>query len=60
MTKVFVLIISLIVVSTQAQSDEYYCYSTDTIKPQLAMFSTKTSYESVRGSLIDPNVSGKF
>lgn len=45
--------------SSPIQSDSYYCYSTDANKPQLAMFSTKTSYESVRGSSVDPNISSK-
>lgn len=58
--KVFVLLISLTIATiSQAESDPYYCYSTDTVRPQLAMFSTKTSYESVRGSSVDPHVSSK-
>lgn len=60
MTKVFALIISVIVIASQAQSDPNYCYSSDTVKPQLAMFSTKTSYQSVRGASVNPNVSSKL
>jgi hypothetical protein len=57
--KLFALIFLTAVVSTQAQSDPNYCYSTDTIKPQRAMFSTKTAYEMVRGRSINPNVSSE-
>jgi hypothetical protein len=58
--KYFALILLTIVVSSQAQSNpRYYCYSTDPIKPQRAMFSTKTSYEVIRGLSINPNVSSE-
>lgn len=54
--KFFALIFLAVVASSEAQS---YCYSTDTIKPQRAMFSTKTAYEMVRGRSINPNVSSE-
>jgi hypothetical protein len=57
--KFFALILLTIVASSQAQSDPRYCYSTDTIKPQRAMFSTKTAYEVIRGRSINPNVSSE-
>jgi hypothetical protein len=57
--KFFALAFLTIVVSIQAQSDPNYCYSTDTIKPQRAMFSTKTAYEVIRGRSINPNVSSE-
>ena len=57
--KISALILFTIVASSQAQSDPHYCYSTDTIKPQRAMFSTKTAYEVVRGRSINPSVSSK-
>lgn len=38
--------------------DPYYCYSQDLIRPQVGMFSSITSYETVRGhNSVDPNVS---
>lgn len=55
--KIFALI--LLTALASAQSDSNYCYSTDTIKPQRAMFSTKTAYELVRGRSINPNVSSE-
>lgn len=63
MAKIFVLLVlimSLMAFLSEAQSDPNYCYSSDTNKPQLAMFSTKTSYRSVSGSSVNPNVSSKF
>lgn len=57
--KFLALIFLTVVASTQAQSDPNYCYSTDTIKPQRAMFATKTAYEVVRGRSINPNVSSE-
>lgn len=59
MSKVFVLLISLMAILAEAQSDPNYCYASDTIRPQLGMFSTKTSYKSVSESSVDPNVSSK-
>lgn len=53
---VFVALMAL----ASSQSDPNYCFSTDTIKPQLAMFSTKTAYEVARGRSVHPNVSSKF
>lgn len=53
---VFVALLAL----ASSQSDPNYCFSTDTIKPQLAMFSTKTAYEVARGRSVHPNVSSKF
>jgi hypothetical protein len=57
--KFFALILLAFVAFTQAQSDPNYCYSTDTIKPQRAMFSSKTAYEVIRGRSINPNVSSE-
>ena len=57
--KLFALIFLTAVASAQAQSDPNYCYSTDNIKPQRAMFSTKTAYEVIRGRSINPNVSSE-
>lgn len=57
--RAFALILLTIVVSSQAQSDPRYCYSTDASKPQRSMFSTKTAYEQVRGRSINPNVSSE-
>lgn len=53
---VFVALMAL----ASSQSDPNYCFSTDIIKPQLAMFSTKTAYEVVRGRSVHPTVSSKF
>ncbi|CAO1438543.1 unnamed protein product [Diamesa hyperborea] len=50
---VFVALLALV----SSQNDPNYCFSTDTIKPQLAMFSTKTSYEVARGRSVHPAVS---
>lgn len=57
--KIFALILLTIVASSQAQNDPRYCYSTDNIKPQRAMFSTKTAYEVIRGHSINPSVSSE-
>lgn len=57
--KIVALILLSIVASSKAQSDPNYCYSTDNIKPQRAMFSTKTAYEVVRGRSINPSVSSE-
>lgn len=57
--KNFALVLLAFVASVQAQSNPHYCYSTDTIKPQRAMFSTKTAYEVIRGRSINPNVSSE-
>lgn len=57
--KSLALILLTTLASTRAQSDPNYCYSTDTIKPQRAMFSTKTAYEVIRGRSINPNVSSE-
>lgn len=46
-------------ISAEAQSDPNYCFAADTIRPQLGMFSTKTSYKSVSEPSVDPNVSSK-
>lgn len=57
--KIFALILLTALVPSQSSSDPNYCYSTDTIKPQRAMFSTKTAYEVIRGRSINPNVSSE-
>lgn len=56
---IFALILLTTLVLSRTQSDSSYCYSTDAIKPQRAMFSTKTAYEVIRGRLINPNVSSE-
>ncbi|KAJ6632676.1 Multiple inositol polyphosphate phosphatase 1 [Pseudolycoriella hygida] len=50
-------LVTCLAIKPLVQSDPNYCFSTDTSKPQLAMFSTKTSYDSVKGSSVNPNVS---
>lgn len=55
--KISALILLAIVAASEA--DPNYCYSTDTSKPQRAMFSTKTAYEVIRGHSINPNVSSE-
>lgn len=35
----------------------FYCYSEDSIRPQMGMFSTKTAYETSRGQSINASVS---
>lgn len=49
-----------IVTISRAANDPNYCYSSDATRPQLGLFSTKTSYESVRGSSVNPHASSKY
>lgn len=49
--------LALVVVSAQQQHDPNYCYATDPIRPQLARFSSRTAYETIRGPVINPGVS---
>jgi len=58
-SSLILLAIAAQVASSLPFSDSSYCYSTDSTKPQRAMFSTKTAYEIVRGRSIDPNVSSE-
>lgn len=61
MAKVFVALVALLVAISQTQSaDLSYCFTSDSVRPQLEMFSTKTSYKSVAGSSVNPNVSSKY
>lgn len=52
--------LALVVVSAQQQHDPNYCYATDPIRPQLARFSSRTAYETIRGPVINPGVSGEY
>lgn len=51
---------SLIIIlaeSNVSMHNPFYCYSEDPIRPQLEMLAIQTSYESIRGQSINPNVS---
>lgn len=43
--------------SSVSMHNPFYCHSTDPIKPQLGMFTSRTAYDVVRGDNINPNVS---
>lgn len=43
-----------------SMNNPFYCYSTDLIRPQTGMHSTRTSYEAVRRTSVNPTVSCKF
>lgn len=53
-------LISLTIILTQggvSVHNPFYCYSRDPIRPQNAWFGIHTSYESIRGQIINANVS---
>lgn len=38
-------------------NNPFYCYGTDIVRPQVQMHSVRSSYEAVRRTSVDPNVS---
>jgi hypothetical protein len=59
MVKILFAAISMIALAAFAEAsvsvhNPFYCFSTDPIRPQNTMFSTITTYESVRGRNIVP------
>jgi len=53
------VIVYLIAVSDAGVSvnNPFYCYSTDPVRPQVQVHSTRTSYEAVRRTAVNPSVS---
>lgn len=52
--------LSLVVISTDATisvNNPFYCYANDPLKPQIGMFGVHGPYDSVRGPIINANVS---
>lgn len=57
------LLVSVFVISADAgvsMHNEFYCYSSDLIRPQTRMHGTRSSYEAIRRASFDPHVSCKF
>lgn len=53
-------VLSLAIILTQAgvsMHNPFYCYSEDPIRPQNAWFGIHTAYETIRGQIINPNMS---
>jgi len=60
MTEKFVIIVLLAVCADATfdlPNDPFYCYATDPLKPQIAMFGTTTPYDRVSDLFINPIVS---
>lgn len=54
----FVLLLAVISTNGNVSvHNPFYCFSEDPLRPQTAMFSIHTAYETVRGETINPNVS---
>lgn len=56
------LLVFHLIISANAgvsMDNPFYCYSTDLIRPQVQMHSTRTSYEAVRRTSVNPAASCK-